>query len=327
MPRKIEISHRTIIFAFLLVGAIWFLLRILEIIVILLISIILMSALNPTIDRLQKMKFPRWLAIGLIYFLVITIFSVSVGKIIPLLVEQTSNLIAQLPNIVRNIRFANLDASILTSQISEFSQIPGNILKFTAGIFTNLISIFTIGVLTFYLLMERINLKQYLVAMFGDGGEKRAAVLIDKIESSLGGWVRGELVLMTTVGFMCYLGLVLLAVPYALPLAIVAGMLEVVPTIGPIISAVPAIATAAAISPYISLAVAALYFIVQQLENGLLVPKIMQRVTGVNPLVALLSLMIGFNIGGPLGGLLAIPVILVLKVIIFEYLASRKTNS
>jgi predicted PurR-regulated permease PerM len=112
----------------------------------------------------------------------------------------------------------------------------------------------------------------------------------------------------------------ILGVPSALPLAILAGLLEIVPTIGPVIAAVPAVLVGFTVSPVIGIAVASLYFLVQQLENHLIVPKIMQKAVGVNPLVTILSLGVGFQLGGPIGAILAVPILIVLLLIASELL-------
>ena len=135
----------------------------------------------------------------------------------------------------------------------------------------------------------------------------------------MGSWVRGELTLMLAVGIFTYIGLSILGVEIALPLAILAGILEIVPNIGPIISAVPAVLVALTIHPLTALATASLYFLVQLAENNFLVPKIMQKAVGVNPLISILGLMIGFRLAGPAGAILALPSIIVIHTIGLEY--------
>ncbi len=325
MPRKVEISYRTILFTFAMVGAIWLVVQIKDVLFLLFLSIIFMSALNPLVDIMQSLKLPRWLAITIIYIATLGFISMTIASIIPPLVEQTSNLVSQLPTIISTVRLFDIDPSIITSQLATISRLPSNILRFTAGLFSNLVFVFTLAIVTFYLLMERRNLKKYLTIVFNDkNGEKRAEELVDKLEVQLGGWVRGQFILMTVVGILIYIGLILLGVPYSVPLAIIAGLLEVVPTLGPIVSGVPAVLAGFLISPYTALAVVALYFVVQQLENTILVPKIMQRATGVNPLVSLLSLMIGFKLGGPGGAVLAVPIVLIIKIAASELLSSNR---
>ena len=131
---------------------------------------------------------------------------------------------------------------------------------------------------------------------------------------------------MSIIGVLIYIGLRLLGIPYALPLAIFAGILEAVPNIGPVISAIPGVVIALTISPVMGLAAAALYFLVQQLENSVVVPKVMQKATGVNPLITILSLAIGFQLAGPLGAILAVPIVIVVHVFATEFLFSKSSR-
>ena len=125
---------------------------------------------------------------------------------------------------------------------------------------------------------------------------------------------------MFSVGLLTYIGLTILGVDIALPLAVLAGLLEIVPNIGPVISAIPAVLIAFPIHPILALSTAALYFLVQFLENHILVPNIMKRATGVSPLTSIIGLMIGFRLVGPIGAILAIPTIIVIRSLAKEYL-------
>jgi predicted PurR-regulated permease PerM len=129
---------------------------------------------------------------------------------------------------------------------------------------------------------------------------------------------------MFLVGLLTYVGLTLIGVRYALPLSIIAGFLEVVPNIGPIISTVPAFIVGVAQSPFLGFTTIALYFIVQQLENQIIVPLVMSRVIGLNPIVTLISLIIGGQLFGVLGVLLSIPFTLFLETSLIELLKTRQ---
>lgn len=155
---------------------------------------------------------------------------------------------------------------------------------------------------------------------FSGKQEKKVLVIISKLEKGLGRWVRGQLSLSFIVGTMTFVGLQLLGIPYALPLALVAGILEIVPIIGPIISAVPAILVGFTISPFIGIATAAMFIVVQQLENHLIVPMIMSKVIGLQPPVIIVSLLIGAKLAGIGGAFLAPPILIILKIVIGEFL-------
>ncbi|MDP3888684.1 MAG: AI-2E family transporter [bacterium] len=327
MPRKIEISHRTIIFTVAFLLALWFLFQIQQLILALFVAVILMSALNPVVDRLERWRLPRWFGIVLIYLLFIVGIGIGIAHLIPPLIDESSAFVKRSDFYIAQLVNLGLDPSMIAGQISQLGLVPSNIIKTILGVFSNILSVIFVLIVTFYLLLERKNLQQYMTILFGQSQEKKAGDLVNKIEQQLGGWVRGEVVLMTVIGVMTYIGLRVLGVDFALPLAIFAGLLEVLPNFGPIISSIPAILLGFTISPLMGVAVAALYFIVQQLENSLIVPKVMYRAVGVNPLIVILSLAIGLKLAGTMGAILAIPAILIIRVILEEFFTSKKPQN
>lgn len=291
------------------------------------VAIILMGAINPVIDRLERKFLPRWLVILFVYLFLLGVLGAAIAGIVPPLVEQTSNLVQLVVGIPDQLSFLGLSSEKFRLQFQELGGLPTQIVRLAVSVFSNIISIFVILVITFYLLMEHRNLDRYLFFLFGSDGRKRARKIIGELEKKLGGWVRAELLLMTIVGLLSYFGFRLLGLKFALPLAILAGILEVVPNIGPTLAAVPAIAIGLLDSPLTGLLVLAWCFIVQQLENNLIVPKLMEKSVGVNPLITILSLMIGFKLAGVMGAVLAIPVYLTIEIFLSEFIAAKKAKS
>ena len=170
--------------------------------------------------------------------------------------------------------------------------------------------------------MERQSLENRIASFF-IGRQERVKGLIIQIEEKLGGWFRGQFFLSLVIGTLSYIGLLILGVPYALPLAVVAGVMEVVPVIGPIISAIPSILIALTISPLLGLAVAVMYFVIQQLENHLIVPQVMKRAVGINPLFVILAIAVGSRLLGFAGALLAVPIAVVIQIIVAEIIEEK----
>jgi len=320
--QKIEISHRTIIFTVIFLSSLWFLYQIRDILLALFISLILVGALNPSVTWLEKRRLPRWLAILLIYSLLLGLLVGGVAGVVPSLVDQTSRLIQVVIADLERFSFLGFFAINLRDQIQELGGLPTQIVKLALSVFSNIISIFAILMITFYLLLEHKNLDHHLFFLFGVEGRKRAEKVINQMERKLGGWVRAELLLMTIVGLLSYLGFRLLRLNFALPLALLAGVLEIVPNIGPTLAAVPAVLVGLLESPLMALSVAAWAFLVQQLENNLIVPKVMEKSVGVNPLITILALAIGFRLAGVIGTILAIPVYLAIEVLVSEFISS-----
>mgnify|MGYP001598045742 CR=1 FL=1 len=324
MPRKIEISYKTIIFVAALWIFLWFVYSIRDLLVMVFFSFVIMFAINPLVDTLQKLRLPRSLSIGVIFTLLWIIVGLAIAGLVPPLVEQTGNLIARLPEAVAKIEILNSHQQEITQQlISQISSLPQNVFKITLDLFGNIINVITTLVISFYLLVERKNFSKQLGLLFGEDKSRWMSDILNRIERNLGGWLRGELVLMFSVGVMTYLGLLLLGVESALSLAILAGVLEIIPNLGPIISSIPSILVALTVSPALALGTAALYWLVQLIENNFLVPKVMGSAVGVNPVVVILGLMTGFRLNGPLGAVMAIPVIIILKILLSDLYKSR----
>ncbi|MFH0864072.1 MAG: AI-2E family transporter [Candidatus Gottesmanbacteria bacterium] len=316
MPTKVEISSRTILFTLGTIALVWFLLEIREIILLLFLVFILMAALRPTIDRLVRFRIPKVIAVLLVYLVFIFFIGLLGGSILPQLVTQTIRFWEKLPEIInRIIPFVPLNFAFITQQLSP---VGGDLLKVTLGFFSNFLTILTIIILTFYLLLEREDLEESFKSLFGEEKGNRIIEILWKIEEKLGAWIRGQVVLMFLIGLLSFIGLTALGVDYALPLAITAGLLEIVPFVGSIIASIPAILVAFVVSPVLALAVIALYFIIHQSEGNLIAPTVMKKAVGLPPVVTLIALMIGAKLAGILGALLAIPAVVVLQVILQE---------
>ena len=323
---RIEISYKTIIFTALFAIGIWFLILIKEIIILVFLSILILSALLKPVDWLSAKKVPRVLSVILVYIVVILVIGFVIGTIIPPLVKQTSDFASKTPQIIDSINNFLVFHQIPTENISraiegQISKIAQNFISISTAIFSSIFLILTLFVLSFYMLLEWKKLIKLVTSPFSGKQEKLVANIVTKVEYGLGRWVRGQLSLSLIVGVMTYVGLRLLGIPFALPLSLVAAILEIVPIVGPIIASIPAIQVGLASAPILGLAVAALFLIVQQIENNLLVPMVMSKVVGLQPPIIIIALLIGAKLAGVLGAFLAIPLVVVAKIIAGELLS------
>ena len=321
MIQKIDISHKTVIFIAIFILGLWATFLIRDLLIILFVSVILVSTLNPWVHFLHKFKLPRALSIGLTYIIIIAVVTGFILTITQPLIEESSNLIITFPVMANQLFDAlNIDKSLLQSEITSISK---NIFSLTLSVFDNILTIIFLLVITFYLLLERDNVEKRISLLFV-GREEKTRKLMIKIEEKLGAWLRGQLFLSLIIGLLSYIGLLAFNIPYALPLALLAGVMEIIPVIGPIVSAIPAILIALNISPILALGVAVMYFVIQQLENHLIVPQVMKRAVGLNPLIVILAIAIGSRILGFAGALLAVPLTVVIQIITAEIISEKK---
>jgi predicted PurR-regulated permease PerM len=322
---KIEVSQRTIILVLGLLVAFKFLTMISDVLLTFFVALLIMAILNPLVTTLARYKVPRPLSVILVYVLVICAMMVSFAAIIPPLIQQTSTFVTHIPNYIYDLGIPYQTAEqILPQVISQLGTIPSQLAQFTLSLFSNILEVIGVLVFAFYLLMMRENLDDHLAPFFNDIKKNQIDRIIDILELRLGGWARGQILLMVAIAIANYIGFLLLGIPYALPLAIFAGFLELIPYVGPFIAAIPAIFIGFSISPFLGFAAAALAFLVQELENYILVPKIMQRSAGVNPLVTLIALGVGFNLAGIVGLLISVPCAITVEVLAKELYFSKK---
>ena len=322
-PIRIEISYRTIIFAVSFLIAIWFLIQIREIIILIFLSIIFLSALLKPVNWLSARKIPRVLSVIIVYILVLTLISFIIGIIVPPLVKQSQDFISKLPQILSTVNnfliFHQIPVENFSNGIErQLEQLASNIISISTKIFQSIFLFITIFVFTFYLLLEWKKFIKFVTSPFSGRQEKIVESVITKVENGLGQWIRGQLSLSLIVGILTYFGLRLLGIPFALPLALIAGILEIVPIIGPIISSIPAILVGLTVAPILGLAAAALFFIIQQIENNFIIPLVMSKAVGIQPPIIIVALLIGAKLAGVAGAFLAVPIVVVAKIVIKE---------
>ncbi|MFA5009831.1 MAG: AI-2E family transporter [Patescibacteria group bacterium] len=329
----LDISVNTIFKILIVLLGLWFVFVIRDIIAIIFAALIVTAALSPVVDRMAKSGIPRVLTILVAYLLLIGLIGVLVYFILPPAITQLRQLADQLPsyfsyfqNLVNNIREFGLENHLITDSqsginaVSDFlNNFTSNLFNTTRGFISSFTAVLTVFVLTLYLLLDENGIKNFFVALLPVKQKSQLVNIANKIGSGLGAWLRGQLLLGVIVGLMVYIGLIIIGVPYALTLALLAGVLEIIPIIGPIISAIPAILIALSISPTMALIVTGFYILTQELENKLLVPKVMQRTVGLHPVTIIIVLLIGAKLMGVLGILLAVPIASVFYIILKEW--------
>jgi predicted PurR-regulated permease PerM len=325
MAKKIEISYRTIVFTVFFLVLMWFLYFIRDVIFQVFIALLIMSILNPTVTRLQKLRVPRVASVLIVYILVLGFLSFSLAVVVPPLIEQTTSFANSLPRFVDELDLPAFVSQGITQELSLLvGRLPSQVLRLSVSIFSNVLAIFAVLVFALYFLLARDKLDRQLATLFSDDKvEKKIERIISTLEFRLGGWARGQIVLMIIVGLATYIGLVIIGVPFAVPLALLAGILEIIPNIGPTLAVIPSVIVGFSVTPLTGVAAAALGILIQQVENYALVPKVMQKSAGLSPIITLLSLVIGLKVAGVMGALLSVPVVITSQVLLEELVFNK----
>ncbi len=327
MNFELDYSTKVILRVVAVLLALAFLWVVRDIVVVILLSLVLASAMEPMVDYLNRRKIPRSVSVLGTYVLVIGLVSLIVSLMAPLVVEQFRVLSQNLPQYAIEIeaRYPNLTALFGGADIGSvihtlFSGGGGTdaIFNRTVGFFNGVFAVVSVLVISFYLVAADRGMKHFIHDLVPTSQQAVVMNLIRKVQHKMGLWVVGQLVLSVFIFVLTYVGLSILGVKYALFLALLAGLLEVVPYVGPFLSAIPAVFFALIQSPTLVLGVIVLYVIIQKTEGYVLVPKVMEKTVGTSPLVVILALLVGFKLAGILGLLLAVPLAGAVTVVIAE---------
>src|SRR3989344_181862 len=337
MHKNMSVATSTIIKIVVVFLALYFFYLIRDVILLLVVSMILSSALTPLVEKLYaRLRFPRGLTVVLVYLLFIGLVVLIVSIVVPRLISEVANLGISL----EGIRGQFAEGSALMEFLDQFglqtslenignylASITEDAVKTTLGVFSGVFSFITVLVISFYLVIEQNALKDFAKSVTPAKYHERINSTVQKVQARLGSWLLGMVTLMFSIFLLTYIGLSILGVNNALALALFAGLLEIVPYLGPLVSLIPAAFVALFESPLLAILVIILYIAVQQFENYVLVPRIIGRRIGANPLVVLIALLIGFRLAGIIGMLIAAPLVAIMTVVLQDYREHKKPQA
>jgi len=355
---NITITSGTIIKTIVFIILLGVLFAIKDLILVVLVAIVIASAIEPFVRWLGKYHIHRILAVILMYVILAGIFIAIFYFFVPSLLNDTASFIGSVPKYIDSFSAfdpfgkigianpgqiaQNLSEGLSQSQkiatsinsgsfIQDINNISSSLSSFSEGftntvgaIFGGILSFILIIVLSFYFAVQENGIANFLKVVTPLQYEKYVVNLWRRAEDKIGKWMQGQLLLAVIIAVLVYLGLTILGVKNALFLAFLAGLFETIPLFGPILSAIPAIISAYAGSGLTSaLLVTGLYLIIHQFENQLIYPLVVKKIVGVPPILVILALIIGWQLGGFLGLILSVPAAATLMEF-FDDLQSQK---
>lgn len=333
---NVSISTTTIVKIVLIGLALWFLAAISQVLVVVFVALVLAAAIDPWITRLEHFGMPRGWAMAIIFVSAAALLALIVILFVPLVVDQLGQFTQAFPKLYQKVftLYQNNQDSVALETIqkglenlnSALTDVTRGIFSSVFGFFGGLFSVIGVLVLTFYLTLEEKGMKRIAVDLTPAKYRPYLIQLFNRIEDRLGDWLRGQLILGLIIGLLTLVGLLLLKVKFAVVLALIAGVTELIPIIGPFIGAIPAVIVAFSQDPVLSLFVMGLYLVIQQLENNLIVPRVMSKATGLNPVIVLISILVGGKIAGITGVILAVPTIIIVTTFLEDFLEEKKAD-
>jgi len=331
---KLDISWSSL-FRILIIGvAIYAAYLMRETISILLLALVISTAFEPGVDRLEKMRIPRILGTIIVFLVALTILAFIIYTILPITLLELNSLFKNLSGLASQIlginspveitNFINTDLSSVTNLLLSggvpFLQVLGKLLGSVAYAIAVL-------VLSFYLTISRDGVEKFLRALLPESAEARVIQIYKTTRKKIGRWFQAQLMLSLVVGSAVFIGLWIIGVEQNLVLAVIAAVFELVPVVGPIFAGALGVAVAAGESFRLGFYVLLLFIAIQQIENQLLVPLVMKKAVGINPVIILVALLGGAQIAGIVGMLVAIPTAVFLQEILNDWVEVKSTRS
>lgn len=325
---RVSVSPTIIFWALLIILGAWFLFVVRDVIFLLFIALIISSALEPLIRRLQRKGMRRGYSVVLLFFVLILLVTALLWYIIPTVVSQANSFLREFPGYVETLtgtRPEYLDKLTDSLRSGDFNGagLTGGILTTTIGVVSGFVSFFAVLAMSFYMSIVEDGIGIFLRSVTPKRFQKYVVSRAYMVRDKIGDWMVGQLMLMLIISVFYFIVLSLLGVPNALVLAIFGGLLEIIPYFGPIIASIPPIILGFFVAPWVSVAVIIAYTIIQQLENHVLIPQLMRRFVGLNPIVVIVALLIGAQLAGVLGMFLAVPVATAIGVFIKDILDKK----
>jgi predicted PurR-regulated permease PerM len=308
-----------------------------RVLLIVFVAVLLASALEPMIGWIRgHVGLGRGLTILLVYAAFFVTVVILALVVLPAAVNQFNDIVAGLPPLVERahewastLQPRGLSTSI-NALIDEAAKLlrpippdPDAVLEVGVTVAEAVVSVATILTIVFFWLTEHARLQRFALAFLPAGRRAGAREAWNEVEARLGLWVRGQLILMGTIGISTGIAYTLLGLPSALLLALIAAVTEAIPIVGPLLGAIPAVLVAATVSPELALTVTAIYVVLHVIEGNVLVPLVMRNTIGISPFLVVVSILIGAAAGGILGALFAVPVAASILVVL-ERLQARE---
>ena len=328
----IEISTWSILKVIFIILFFAFLFLISNILIVLFLSLIIASAIYPWVNYLESKKIPRVLGALSVYIIAILFIVFLLYLVVPTMVDEIRQLASVLPSYYEVLSgkfsktvleispdYAKTAQDFLLNFGEKIKEMASSIFKTVAGVFGGFATFGIVLVISFYMASQEKGVASFIRLITPKHQEAYILNLWKRVEKKLGLWLQGQLLLGIIIGLVVFFGLYIIGVPYALLLGILAGVFEIVPVVGPIFSAFIGVAVALMIDPVLALLTLIFYIIVQQVENNILVPFLMKKMTGLNPIVIIVSLLIGWELGGVLGMIIAVPVATIAGELLDDY--------
>jgi predicted PurR-regulated permease PerM len=331
----ISITSGTMIRALVIAAAAFALWQLSTLVLLLLAAIVIASAAEPGVQFFMRYRFPRPAAVVSVYALVLAALASLVWFFVPPMLAEASALLAVLPQYLSEVQSFNLPflqnaggptfTETLTALQGSFVNTGAGVVSFMTSIFGGALYFIITIVISIYFSMQETGVDDFLRLITPEKHRDYVQSLWKRSQKKIGLWMQGQLLLSLIITILLFLGLSLLGVPYALVLAVFAGVMELIPVFGSLVAAIPGIAVALGTGDVtLALIVGGLYLIVNQFQANLIYPLVVKKVVGVAPILVIIALIAGGQLAGFIGVLLSVPVAAAIQEFVNDVQKGRK---
>ena len=335
---KVDVGTRLLLRAALLAGGIYLLFLLRDVVMVVLFAVLTAAALTPAVNKLLEWGLSRTAAVILSYTVLLFGGVAIIGVCIPVLFIEIKDFLTQWPRYAEQLSVflsgfdtyaRNFGVSVDRQALS--ATFEGSVAEWFGGFFSTTLNLFqgfihAIGFffLALYLSLEEKGIEKFFLMLTPDEYHTHALSLASRMQGKVSQWLFGQALLMLIAFVIYYIGLLIIGVPYALAIAFFGGLMEIIPYIGPVLAAIPAIIIGLLYSPGLGLAALIFYLIAHQVEAHIIAPQVMKRSANLNPVVLIIAILVGIELGGPLGVILAVPMTMVLSVFVEDIFEKRQ---
>lgn len=334
---RVDAGTRLLIRTIGIIALLYLLYLIRNVVLLVLFAVLTSAALVPAIAKLQQWKFSRTASVIIVYTLLFLASIMLIAVFLPLFFSEVKEFLRSWPEYVGRLDTFMTGLSVYLSSIGiDFSKdqliqnVQGNISSGFTNIFGATINLFqgfihAIGFffLSLYLSLEEKGIEKFFLLLTPKEYHAQALSIASRMQGKVSQWLFGQMILMIIAFVIYYVGLSILGVPYALAIALFGGFMEILPYIGPVLAAIPAIVIGLLSSPVLGFSALIFYVIAHQVEAHIVAPQVMKHSAGLNPVALILAILVGLELGGPVGIILAVPVTMVLSVFVEDLLVKR----
>jgi predicted PurR-regulated permease PerM len=342
VQQGVEIGTKLLLRMLFIVAGLYVLYLVKDVVFLVLFAVLTAAAVSPAINRIQRIGVSRTVAVIIAYAVLLAFVALVLSVFLPLFLTEIKEFLKNWPTYTNQ---ANTFLSGLRSYLDPLGSITSNeqpphgmtgapdvsgwfsdLLATSVSLFQSFIHLIGFFFLSLYLSLEEKGMEKFFLMLTPKEYHATAISIASRMQGKVSQWLYGQALLMLLAFGMYYVGLLILGVPYALAIAFFGGLMEILPYIGPVLAAIPAVLVGLLVSPSLGIAATAFYIIAHQVEAHIIAPQVMKRSASLNPVVFIIAVLAGSELGGPLGIILSVPVTMILSVFVEDILVKRSVE-